>query len=519
MRTKLRSKVTLLFMTCALLLAVSAVAAIADELRSSHNTFSATVRNLALQSGGATDTVSVRLNQENNDSDTQCNVDTGETLTIKAVSDNTSAATVKWAANNSDTIAFVGCQGNDAQNLTVTSGSAGVANITFSIVTNNTGAGTYDLTSRAPFTVTVAPPPNTATQVEVTGVADGASYEKGSVPPAGCTVVDAEDSNESASPVKVLPSLLDSYGLGLETVECSYTDGGNLTTTVRATYSIVDTTAPVIAEHDPVTEEATSANGAVVNYTPPTANDAVYGPVDVECTPPSGEQFPLGTTEVTCTATDAAGNTANGSFNVTVEDTTAPVIASHDDVPATATSANGATVTYTSPGTTDAVDGPGTANCTPASGTTFAVGSTTVTCNATDAAGNNATPTTFKVNVSYAWSNFLQPINVTGNQSIFKLGSTVPLKFQLTGASSGITNGTFYLKYAYTGTGDNNGEMEAVATTTGTTGTMFRYSEGQYIYNWSTKGVVTKPGNYELRVYTDSEGENLLGKVSIELKK
>jgi hypothetical protein len=439
MRTKLRSKVTLLFMTCALLLAVSAVAAIADELRSIHNTFSATVRNLALQSGGATDTVSVRLNQENNDSDTQCNVDTGETLTIKAVSDNTSAATVKWAANNSDTIAFVGCQGNDAQNLTVTSGSAGVANITFSIVTNNTGAGTYDLTSRAPFTVTVAPPPNTAPQVEVTGVADGASYEKGSVPPAGCTVVDAEDSNESASPVKVLPSLLDSYGLGLETVECSYTDGGNLTTTVRATYSIVDTTAPVIAKHDPVTEEATSANGAVVNYTPPTANDAVYGPVDVECTPPSGEQFPLGTTEVTC--------------------------------------------------------------------------------NATDAAGNNATPTTFKVNVSYAWSNFLQPINVTGNQSIFKLGSTVPVKFQLTGASSGITNGTFYLKYAYTGTGDNNGEMEAVATTTGTTGTMFRYSEGQYIYNWSTKGVVTKPGNYELRVYTDSEGKNLLGKVSIELKK
>ena len=132
---------------------------------------------------------------------------------------------------------------------------------------------------------------------------------------------------------------------------------------------------------------------------------------------------------------------------------------------ATATSANGAKVTYTSPGTTDAVDGPGTANCTPASGTTFAVGSTTVTCNATDDAGNNATPTTFKVNVAYAWSNFLQPINVTGTQSIFKMGSTVPVKFNPTGASSGITDGTFYLKYAYMGTGDNNGEMESVATT------------------------------------------------------
>jgi hypothetical protein len=417
----------------------------------------------------------------------------------------------------------------------------------------------------------------------------------------GATVTysaDATDNVDGTIAANCLPVSGSTFPLGPTTVNCSATDAAGNTANGSFNVTVRDTTAPVIAEHDPVTEEATSANGAVVNYTLPTANDAVYGPVDVECTPPSGEQFPLGTTEVTCTATDAAGNTANGSFdvtvrdttaptltlpadkteeatgpggaavsftatandivdgdvpvncdadsgdifaigttevtcsatdnagneatgsfNVTVEDTTAPVIASHDDVPATATSANGATVTYTSPGTTDAVDGPGTANCTPASGTTFAVGSTTVTCNATDAAGNNATPTTFKVNVSYAWSNFLQPINVTGNQSIFKMGSTVPVKFQLTGASSGITNGTFYLKYAYTGTGDNNGEMEAVATTTGTTGTMFRYSEGQYIYNWSTKGVVTKPGNYELRVYTDSEGKNLLGKVSIELRK
>ncbi len=147
------------------------------------------------------------------------------------------------------------------------------------------------------------------------------------------------------------------------------------------------------------------------------------------------------------------------------------------------------------------------------------MGSTTVTCNATDAAGNKATPTTFKVNVAYSWSNFLQPINVPpATQSVFKLGSTVPVKFQLTGASSGITDGTFYLKYFYLGAGDGLGDQEAVATTTGTTGTQFRYSEGQYIYNWSTKSV-SKPGNYELRVYSDAAGTVLLGKVAIEIKK
>ena len=329
MRTKLRGKVTLLFMTCAVLLAIPAVAAIADELRSSHNTFTADVRDLALQSGGATDTVTVRLQQQNNDNEQQCNVDLGEILTIKAQSDNPNVATVKWADSNSDTTQFVGCaQGSGGlfdESLTVTSGSAGSANVTFSIVTNTTGQGTYDLTSRAPFTVTVASPPNTAPQVEVTGVADGASYEKGSVPNAGCTVVDAEDSNESASPVKD-SSALNSYGLGLETVTCSYTDGGNLTTTVRATYSIVDTTKPVIAPHDDVSANAANANGAVVNYTPPTANDAVYGPVPVTCVPASGSTFPLGDTTVTCTATDGSGNTQTSTFKVTVSDATPPII-------------------------------------------------------------------------------------------------------------------------------------------------------------------------------------------------
>jgi hypothetical protein len=47
-------------------------------------------------------------------------------------------------------------------------------------------------------------------------------------------------------------------------------------------------------------------------------------------------------------------------------------------------------VTYTATATDD-VDGPITPTCTPASGTTFAPGTTTVTCTATDAAGNTAT--------------------------------------------------------------------------------------------------------------------------------
>ena len=80
-----------------------------------------------------------------------------------------------------------------------------------------------------------------------------------------------------------------------------------------------------------------------------------------------------------------------------MHDTTRPEIAAHDDVIAEATSSGGASVTYVSPATSDLVDGSGTATCAPASASTFALGTTAVDCNATDAAGNHALPTTFNV--------------------------------------------------------------------------------------------------------------------------
>jgi hypothetical protein len=56
-------------------------------------------------------------------------------------------------------------------------------------------------------------------------------------------------------------------------------------------------------------------------------------------------------------------------------------------------------VTYASPSWSDQVDGTGAATCTPASGSVFALGDTTVTCSAVDAAGNAAVATTFRVRV------------------------------------------------------------------------------------------------------------------------
>jgi hypothetical protein len=162
-----------------------------------------------------------------------------------------------------------------------------------------------------------------------------------------------------------------------------------------------DTTPPVIAPHADVTAEATGPAGASVSYNAPGTTDNVDPPGTAVCAPASGSMFGLGATTVTCNATDAAGNAATPTtFNVIVKDTTPPVIAPHADVTAEATGPAGASVTYSAPSTTDAVDGTRTATCKPASGSTFALGTTTVTCYATDAAGNAAVPTTFKVIVN-----------------------------------------------------------------------------------------------------------------------
>lgn len=61
------------------------------------------------------------------------------------------------------------------------------------------------------------------------------------------------------------------------------------------------------------------------------ASDNCLG-VSVEANIPSGSLFPIGTTPVTLTATDASGNKTSCSFNVTVEDTEAPVITCPEDI-------------------------------------------------------------------------------------------------------------------------------------------------------------------------------------------
>jgi HYR domain len=125
------------------------------------------------------------------------------------------------------------------------------------------------------------------------------------------------------------PSSGSEFPIGQTVVECTATDvAGNSDT---ASFMVTvdppppDTAAPITTVPEDMTVEATGPNGAQVSFEQePSAIDDVDGPVDVTCNYNSGDTFPIGDTVVTCSATDAAGNSAEETFTVTVQDTTDP---------------------------------------------------------------------------------------------------------------------------------------------------------------------------------------------------
>ncbi|GAO01525.1 PxKF domain-containing protein [Anaeromyxobacter sp. PSR-1] len=119
------------------------------------------------------------------------------------------------------------------------------------------------------------------------------------------------------------------------------------------------------------------------------------------------------------------------------DDLEAPLVLVPDDLQVSATSSQGAIVTYVV-SAEDEGSGALTPICEPASGSLFPPGTTETTCLATDAAGNVGTGS-FRVNVSFSWSGVLPPLRRDAI-AMLRLGSTIPVKFQLTGASARIAD-------------------------------------------------------------------------------
>lgn len=129
--------------------------------------------------------------------------------------------------------------------------------------------------------------------------------------------------------------------------------------------------------------------------------------------------FNQGETQIAYHATDKAGNSSLDQFFTVRYDNQQPMIDFIANISATATSAGGAVVNFATPTASDSTSGIDTITTSPASGSTFPHGSTSVTATATDRAGNVATRN-FTVTVNKA----LVSINVLPNTATINQGQS-----------------------------------------------------------------------------------------------
>ena len=262
--------------------------------------------------------------------------------------------------------------------------------VTAPTVTIDQAAGQADPTSASPilFTVVFSEP--------VTGFESGDVALTGT---AGATTAVVSGSGPmytvSVSGMTGAGTVIASVTAGAATDAALNASTASTSTDNVVTYApLVDAPLTIAAPADITVNNDPGQAGAVVSYPSPTTTGGVL-PIDVSCNLPSGGFYPLGVTTVTCTATDGAGAealaevTVTDTFTITVVDNEPPVIAQPPDLALSAATASGTVVTFPLPSATDNA-GPPTVTCSPASGTTFPLGVTTVTCTATDAAGNSA---------------------------------------------------------------------------------------------------------------------------------
>jgi hypothetical protein len=198
------------------------------------------------------------------------------------------------------------------------------------------------------------------------------------------------------------------------------------------------------------------------------------------------------------TVTDAAGNTSAPSNIVTVKiDKTPPSL--NPTISAGTILLNGTATVMAN--ATDTLSGIESQSCAPL--VTNSVGPKSITCTAIDKAGNSNSAF-LSYRVIYRFDGFLQPINDTAHTtycgtpcvaSIFRGGSTVPVKFQLKDANGNIVQAASLPLWVTPQRGNPTtlSVDEGAYSGASTNGQYYRWdaTTQQYVYNWNTKGFAT----------------------------
>ncbi len=232
----------------------------------------------------------------------------------------------------------------------------------------------------------------------ITGVADGSTYDIAAVPAAGCAPY-----NGAVGAISTTTGTPVVDGTGTTTtdhsVTCSYSgvmmmifmpgmppwpmpwshqEYASYSTTQAPAQlvPVVPVATASISVPAPITVVADSPNGTTVNF-------ALSGTGSFGCSISSGSLFPIGTSSVACNAWDGA-STVTRTFTVTVTDPAVMTLRTPRSITVTKRAGNArAKVSFGVAGN-DSLDGALAVSCNHASGSTFAAGTTTVTCTTTN---------------------------------------------------------------------------------------------------------------------------------------
>ena len=230
---------------------------------------------------------------------------------------------------------------------------------------------------------------------DTTADADGFTGTRVSYEPAPY----ATDISGNLLPIDCAPPTGTLLPLGDTTVSCTATGGTGREARGSFTVHVVDRSPPTVTVPGTITLEAAGPAGAAAAFAAEARDLVTRGVLVPTCrrttgfglpTPvASGAVFPIGDNPVTCSATDETGNVGAASFLVVVRDTTPPALTLPAPITVAGDGTDSAVVTF--PATAvDTVSGDVGVACSPPSGGRFVVGTTTVTCVARDAAGNES---------------------------------------------------------------------------------------------------------------------------------
>ena len=186
------------------------------------------------------------------------------------------------------------------------------------------------------------------------------------------------------------------YPVGTVTLTWVVTDAAGLTDSDEQTVTVSDVEAPTVAS-PPDQTVPTDAGRPYATVTPPAGSATDNCDEEVTVTTPAAGQLRIGPAVLTYSATDAAGNTGSDDWNVTVVDQEPPALTIPPDFTVNTDLGQPTAVVLFTPTAIDN-SGSATVSCDPVSGSAYRIGTTLVTCIATDAS-NNSTPGSFNVTV------------------------------------------------------------------------------------------------------------------------